>query len=292
MPNVATVRALLLAAICLAATPAHSQDNAASLGKQRAALSPLRWEIREASHPILGPIRFAFLTTPVTTAVGNASVSSNVYVSCEKNRRRIAIELANATKPDDPGGLKPVSMPRLACQRPDAGRIVQEALDARWQTNELGDVLARGLAPFPLRECIAIGVQQEVALPDGWTQKSTRIAFEIPPYARELDAIFATCGEKTAYAPLAPAAPAASKSRAASAPRAASNGAAWKAARTTSNGITWVRAKPSARAPITAKIYPGDLVLVQEAGEHWWHIKPRKGAAFDGYVRHDRVVFE
>lgn len=272
---------------------AHPQDNAASLGQQRAALSPLRWEIREATHPILGPIRFAFLTTPIATAVGNTGVSSNVYVSCEKNRRRIAIELANATKPDDPGGLEPVTMPRLVCQRPDAGRILEEELDARWQTNELGDVLARGLAPFPLRECVAIGVQQEVALPKGWAQKSTRIAFEISPYARELDAIFATCGEQSAYAPTAPPGPAASKPRAAASPKVASNGtASWKPARTTSNGITWVRAKPSAQSPIIAKIYPGDLVFVQDAGNRWWHIKPRKGAAFDGYVRHDRVVFE
>ena len=321
----ATVRTLLLFAPCLAATAALCDDSAA-LGKLRAAGSPLHWEVREANHPILGPIRFAFLTTPVATPVGKASVSSNAYVSCEMNRHRIAIELTNSTAPDDPGGLKPVAMPRLVCNRPSAGRIVQEPVDAHWQTNKLGDVLAPGLAPFPLRECIAIGVQEEVVLPKGWARKRERIEFEITPYARELDSIFATCGEPSAYAPAATtlanaaapaavkgAAPIASSSAAPTtasaatpttasaraptpakpaAPKSAAYADAWKSARTNSNGITWVRSKPAPRAPIIFKLYPGDIVLVKEAGVHWWHIKSPRGSAFDGYVRRDRVVFE
>src|SRR5207244_3761678 len=49
----------------LASIPAHPEDLVVSIGKQRAAASPLQWDIREATHPRLGLIRFAFLKIPI-----------------------------------------------------------------------------------------------------------------------------------------------------------------------------------------------------------------------------------
>ena len=72
--------------------------------------APIEWEIREAHHPALGPIHFAFTRTPLTTRVGISQVSSQVYVSCERATGRIAIELANAQAPGDPRGLPPRSL--------------------------------------------------------------------------------------------------------------------------------------------------------------------------------------
>jgi hypothetical protein len=186
----------------LAILPARSENPVVALGKQRAAVSPLEWSVGDTAHPILGSIRFAVLKDPVATPVGNARVTSRAYVSCERSTRRIAIELAHGTGPDDPGGLKPKSMPRLVCNRLAEGdKLVQEALEAHWDVNELGDALARGFAPFPLRECVTIDVTQEVALPGGWSRPSARVAFAIAPYSKELDSVFVACGENSAYTP-------------------------------------------------------------------------------------------
>src|SRR5438552_12326187 len=191
----ARVVRLALLLCCVAALAARSEDLVVSIGKQRAAASPLQWDIRETTHPRLGLIRFAFLKIPIATLVGNAKVSSNVYISCEKGARKIAIELANATAPDDPGGLQPKTMPRLVCNTlaaPNDARLVQDDVTARWEVSPIGDVLARGFSPFALRECVSIGIVQDVVLPKGWTRASAPIEFEIAPYARELDSIFAT----------------------------------------------------------------------------------------------------
>src|SRR5579859_1760433 len=54
-----TMRALAIvvpAFLLLASTPARPDDRLANAGKQRAAASRLAWEIREAGHPLLGPI--------------------------------------------------------------------------------------------------------------------------------------------------------------------------------------------------------------------------------------------
>ncbi|MGZ5033962.1 MAG: hypothetical protein ACXWAC_12250 [Usitatibacter sp.] len=301
---------MAIAAICLAVLPVHSEYPAASLGKQRAASSRLEWEIGEAGHPTLGNIRFAFIKNPVETPVGKWKVFSRAYVSCQKASRKLAIELTNVPKPDDPGGLYPVTMPRLTCNRlaePGGEKLVQEELLATWEVSEVGDALARGFRAFPLRECVSIGVVQEVLLPYGWGRKSARIEFDITPYNRELDSIFVTCGELSAYAPAAPAtratasAPAApaTASAPATAPAPATRstparetGVPWRTARTTSRGKTNVRAGPTLRSATIAELDPGAVVLVQRTSSEWWRAKPPAGAAFDGYIRQDRLVFK
>lgn len=262
----------LILALSLATIPAHPAEVAA-LGKQRAAGSRLAWEVRDTVHPVLGPIRVAFPKSPIATPVGNANVSSRVYVSCERSSKKMAIELAHATAPDDPGGLQPRTMPRLVCNKPAAAgerRLVQEDLEARWAISDIGDVLARGLRPPALRECVSIGIVQEVVLPRGWAAESALVEFEIAPHGRALDGIFVTCGEVSAYAPAAP----------------------WKAARVTSRGKTNVRARPSVDSAVVAQLAPGATVLVQQAGSDWWRAKPSAGARFEGYIRQDRLVFE
>ena len=96
--------AIVFLSFCFVVLPVHSENPAASLGKQRAASSRLEWEIREAGHPILGNIRFAFLKSPVETPVGNAKVFSRAYLSCQRASRKLAIELTNTSAPsaDDP----------------------------------------------------------------------------------------------------------------------------------------------------------------------------------------------
>ena len=195
---------MVLLPLGLAALPAQAEEMAATLGKQRAASSPVEWEVRESGHPLLGPIRFAVLKKSVETPVGNARVFSRAYLSCQRETRKLAIELANATSADDTRGLKPAATPRLVCSRPIApwdDKLVQEELLANFEVNDLGDALARGFRAFPLRECVSIRVVQEVTLPSGWSQKTAKVEFDIQPYNRELDSIFATCGELSAYGP-------------------------------------------------------------------------------------------
>lgn len=251
-------------AACLAGMPAHPV--------------PMAWQIGEGAHPTLGSIRFASPKTPITTPVGGAAVSSRAYVSCVRSNNRIAIELAHATAPDDPGGLQPKTLPILLCNRRAAGsnRLVQSELPARWAISDIGDVLARGFAPRSLRDCVSIHVAQDVALPKGWARESVRVAFDIDPYSRELDSIFVTCGETSASAPAA-------------APAAA---VAWKAARTIARGRTNVRARPAVDAALVAQLHPGESLLVQPAGGDWWRARPTAGAKFEGYIRSDRLVFK
>jgi hypothetical protein len=295
--------ALVLAAVAAA----RAEDLVETLGKQRAAKSPLGWDIREAGHPVLGPVRFAFLKAPIVTPVGANKVFSNVYLSCETNARKIAIELSNSTAPDDPSGLKPHALPRLVCNdlaAPNDPRLVQDDITAHWEVNSIGDALARGLSPFALRECVSIAIIQDVVLPKGWTRPDAPIEFEITPYTRELDAIFATCGEKTAYAqaPAArsapraapPAPPAGALSQRIETPPGPSTEEPWKQARTTSRGRTNVRAKPTLDSAVVVEIDPGDVILVQRTGTLWWRAKSRPNArkAFEGYIRQDRLVFK
>ena len=283
-----------LIAACLAAAAASAEDVVETLGKQRAAKSPLGWDIREAGHPVLGSIRFAFLKAPVVTVVGGNKVYSNVYVSCETSTRKIAIELANSTAPDDPSGLKPHTLPRLVCNdlaAPNETRLVQDDITAHWEMNAIGDVLARGFSAFALRECVSIAIVQDVVLPKGWAKPDQPIEFEITPYSRELDQVFATCGQPAAYA-AAPAHAAAAAAPASPAKRAADG--AWKEARTTSRGKTNVRAKAGIDSAIVAALDPGDVVLVQRTGSIWWRAKSRPNARqpFEGFIRQDRLVFK
>lgn len=309
-------RDTLLITALLGAWPAAAQDLAATMGRSRAVDSTIEWEIREAGHPALGNIRFAYIKRPVETRVGSQTVYSRAYLSCQKDKKSFAIELANATAPADPNGLKPASEPRLVCQRPVAeGKVVREEILATWQVNDkIGDALARGLRAFPLRECAAITVQQEVVLPGGAPQKTARIEFELLPYDRELDAIFATCGERSAYGPAPPVKTASSPSppKAAAAPapaRAAeptpSKAAArappapappvaqddWREARVVPTGKTNVRAGPSTSAAIVAELHPGSVVQVQRTGTEWYRARSHRGKAFEGYIRQDRLVF-
>jgi hypothetical protein len=281
--------AFLLAAL---AVPAHPEEPAAALGKQRAAGSRLEWGIREGSHPSLGNIRFAYIKRPVETPAGNATVFSRAYFSCQKDRRMFAIELANAAAPADPDALRPASEPRLVCNRPagpdDAG-LLQEDLLATWEISDrIGDMLTRGLRAFPLRECVSIGVVQEVILPPEWGPKTARVEFEILPYDRELDSIFVACGERSAYAP-APVAPAAAAAPAKPNPQASES--PWQAARVVASGKTNVRARPTLQSAIVVELHPGDVVLVQRTQTEWWRAKVRKGA-IEGYIRQDRLVFK
>jgi hypothetical protein len=309
-PAMPTRDALLLAAL-LGAWPAAAQDLAASVGRQRAAISPIEWEIREAGHPALGNIRFAYIKRPVETRVGSHTVYSRAYISCQKDKKSFAIELTNATAPADPGGLKPATDPRLVCQRPVAeGKLVREEILATWQVNDkIGDALTRGLRAFPLRECAAIAVQQEVALPEGWPQKIARIEFELLPYNFEVDAIFATCGEESAYGPATSRpAVAAAPPRVASAPSPPPSKAApapgpappektapaqdgWREARVVPTGKTNVRAGPTLQSAIVAELPPGSVVQVQRTTSEWWRARAHRGKAFEGYIRQDRLVF-
>lgn len=276
--------------IFLASAPAHSEDPVAAAGKQRAAAMHLEWEIGEAGHPILGPIRFAHTKTSIATPVGTANVYSNAYVSCEKSSRTIAIELTNQITPDDPGGLPPARMPRLVCMSPagtSGAKMVQQVLETSWQVNDLGDALARGLRPSALRACASIGIVQDVVMPEGWAPGSLPVQFEISPYARELDSIFATCGEVSAYAPAA-VAPSSASARAAS--RRPAIDRTWKTARTIASGRTNVRARPNLHSAVVAQLNPGAVILVQSTGGAWWRAKSRTGAKFEGYIRGDRLV--
>lgn len=225
----------------------------------------LAWQIGEGAHPTLGSIRFASPKTPITTPVGSATISSRAYVSCERSSGKIAIELAHATAPDDPGGLQPKTLPVLTCHMRAAGkRLSQAELPARWAISEIGDVLARGFLPAALRQCVSIDVVQDVKLPAGWARDSARVRFAIDPYGKELDSIFVTCGAE----------------------------AAWKPARTVSSGRTNVRARPTVKSPLVVRLHPGTPVLVQPAGGDWWRVRPAAGAKSGGYVREDRLVFK
>ncbi|HUP28830.1 MAG TPA: hypothetical protein VM122_01565, partial [Usitatibacter sp.] len=276
---------LAAVAALAAAAPLFAQDRTAALGKQRAAASRLEWETREAGHPTLGNIRFAVLKTPVETQAGNGKVYSRAYLSCQKTSRKLAIELTNTTAPNDPGGLRPATMPRLTCNRAEGDKLVQEGLLANWEVSDIGDALTRGFRPFPLRECVTIGIEQEVELPKGWAPKTVAIAFEIAPYGRELDSVFVSCGEVSAYEASAPSVVASSAPRAAAPPRAPppavatpaapaprpppapavtptqAGDAGWQEARTLANGKTNVRAGPSLDSAIVVALYPGDVVL-------------------------------
>lgn len=272
---------VILAACCLGAVAAQAEDPTVTMGKQRAVDSRLEWEVRDAGHPVLGNIRFAVLKTPYETAVGTARVYTRVYVSCQRPLKKLAIEISNTTAPDDPGGLRPAVMPRLVCSRlaaPGDRKLVQEDLFANWEVNEVGDALTRGYRPFPLRECVSIGIEQDVELPRVWPQKSARVAFEITPYARELDAVFAACGETSAYGPPPPSTVMAAVT------------SAWQSARVLSDGKTNVRAGPNLQSAIVTRLDPGAVILVQKTDGEWWRVKPSQGAAFEGYVRQDRIV--
>jgi hypothetical protein len=150
-----------------------------------------------------------------------------------------------------------------------------------------GVALARGLRPFPLRECVAIRVEQQISLPGG---KSARADFEILPYGRELDSVFAACGERSAYAPAATPSPTATPAQAAKVAPKAEPG--WRRARVIAGGKTNVRAGPDLRSAIVAQVPAGGAVMVQSTNTEWWRAKPTRGPGFAGYIRQDRLAFD
>jgi len=307
---------------CFASLPVQAQDATVALGKEHAAASPLQWEVQEASHPKLGKIRFAYIKNLVETPVGNMKVYSRAYVSCDPSRRKIAIELTNTVSPEDAEGLRPKTMPRLICSRlptpKDTVPVREELLAPRWEVSKIGDVLAHSLTAFPLRECVSIDVVQDVELPKGWSKVSAPVTFEITPYGKELDEIFATCGEVSAYAQpattvaKAPApAPAAPSKQAvkpepvppkvaqvpppappASAPAAAMPDG-WRQARVTTSSRTNVRAGPTIQSSLVVVLDPGMPVLAQKAEGDWWRVRTTSGGkTVEGFVRQDRLVFK
>lgn len=236
-----------------------------------------QWEIREATHPLLGPIRFAFTATPFATPVGISRVSSQVYVSCERDRHRIAIEMANSQGPGDPRGLLPREVPRLVCKRATKQGSVHEELDAPFALSELGDVLMRGFRPEALMACSSIAIVQQVELPKGWAQETARIVFDITPATRELRSVLAECGK-----------PAVAEARPAAIQEAGDAG--WQLARTIAAGRTKVRAAAHDRAQVVAQLPPNANVLVRKGAGDWWRVKPSAGGTLEGYVRRDRVA--
>ena len=305
----------LVVLLCAALLPAHAEEPSAALGKQRAASSKLTWDTKDSIHRALGQLRSAVLRNPFETTAGNAKVYSRVYFSCEKAGKTFSIELTNGTSLSDPTGLKPGSEPRLFCSRPIQPfdeKLVQEELLAHWEVGKNGEYLSWGLRPFPLRECVSIRVIQELALPEGSAQKSAKVEFDLFPYSRELDSIFASCGEESAYAdspkppavavatPPAPAfaparpvpPPTASLKPAAPATAPVAADAGWQRARTPVNGKTNVRAGPTLQSAIVAELHPGSVVMVQKTGTEWWKARPSSGTQFEGYIREDRLVFK
>ena len=302
-------RDLFIAMLCLplaASMPSHCEDPVASIGKQRAAGSATEWDVRDVSHPLMGPIKAAVQRRSVVTAAGSAKVLSLAFVPCQKRTGKIAIELANATEGDARGGLGPVDLPRLVCNSPRPqgnGALAKSDLAASWEISSLGDTLARGLSPAALRKCTTIDVLQNVALPAASTVKSQKIAMELTPYGRELDAIFTACGETTAFAPEEQRAPAVPQvARVEPPPKfeappksdhgARSGDAQWRPARTIAKGRTNIRAADNLNSPVVTQLPPGVKILVQETSAEWWKVKSGGRATFSGYIRRDRVVFE
>lgn len=286
--------ATLLLVLSAAVLPAQGQNPVAAAGKQRAANSLLDWEVREANHPTMGPIRFAFLKSEIVTAVGRVKVFTKPYVSCEKGSGKIAIEVAHGMSPDDARGLQPKTVPRLVCSGPPASgakKLVQEEIPARWSINELGDVLARGLSPSQLRQCASILVDQDVSLPQA--PGTARVEFELTPYNKVMDAIFVMCGEATAWGPgSAPARVAATPATSAAPPPPQRSEGGWRSVRTIAKGNTNVRARPSTDSPVVVQLPPGATVTVQLAEGDWWRARSSGGRNFDGYIRSDRLVLK
>ena len=267
---------LFLAPAALGAPPAD--DLLVAISKQRAAASGIKWEVRDGEHKKLGPIKVALALTARTTDAGRDKIVSSVYVSCEKDSGRIAIELANARAAEPSGGLGPKDPPRLICIGVARGGVeAKTEIPVRWETNELGDELARGLGPAELRRCASINILQNVVLPAGWPRATQDIAIEIAPYGRELDAVFTACGETTAYAAATekPAEPAAAP-------------ASWQRAHTIAKGRTNVRSQGTLASSVVTQLPPNDAILVQQAPGDWWRVRPRNGSAYEGYIRRDR----
>jgi hypothetical protein len=297
-----TVRRLLVLILALPAGLAAQAPAPAPVPN-----SPLLWDVREGRHPRMGPIVVAVPSSSVLTPVGKEKIASLVFFSCERSKGRIAIELANAPESDAKSGLFPKQMPRLFCNpRSSAPRA---ELKATWFVSELGDALARDIAPSQLRRCASVDVEQELALPRGWGRETQRIDIELIPYKKELDSVLSACNEPAPALAAGPAptptpAPVTAPPAPSPAPvakpapppavtpvPAATAVAPWRPARVIASGRTNVRAGPNLSSAVVVQLDPGALVLVQKTANEWWRAKPRSGAGFSGYIREDRLNF-
>lgn len=314
-------RWLALTLAACASIAGAADDPVVALGKQRAAASTARWELRDLRHPQLGSIKVAVWLDASRSDAGRDKIVSSVYLSCARNNGRIAIELVNASVSDPDKGLGPKELPRLTCTGVVGnGSMRKSEIAALWEINEFGDVLARGLDAARLRQCATIDIAQEVALPPGWPKQGQQVAIQIAPYARELDVVFTTCDEPTAYAAAAEAPPArqpvakaqepvrttvepvktpepakapAEPTKAPAEPvKAASAEAPWVPAHAVASGRTNIRASASISSPVVMQIAPGAAILVRNEGGDWWRMKPKSGAGRQGFIRRDRFVVD
>lgn len=295
----------MLSLACGASIPCAGEEPVVAIGKRFAVDSGLQWDMREANHPVLGPIQFAGRKSEVTTAVREHRIFSNAYVSCQRKTGTIALELTNAPSTAPDRGLGPIDLPRLVCNSPgpQGAGVVKTDIAASWEIGALGDALARGLSPAALRNCVSIDVLQNLALPAAWRQESQRVGLQITPYARELDAVFARCGEASAYAIVEEPRPAVPATRAGASPARPAPAATervapaaelpWLAARTTAKGKTNVRAAPNLGSAVVIQLDAGARLEVQKAAADWWKVRPAPGAGnFSGYIREDRVELD
>ena len=72
MPTRDALKLALTIALVAFVPGATAPDQAAAIGKQRAIDSTIEWEVRDAGHPALGNIRFAYIKRPVETKAGSA----------------------------------------------------------------------------------------------------------------------------------------------------------------------------------------------------------------------------
>jgi hypothetical protein len=281
----------------------------------RATESDLHWRVRDGTHPKMGPIKVAISLDAHTIYFGTEKIFSTLYLSCEKKTGRIAIEVTNSRREDVEGGLKLKESPRLNClEVAGPGALPPRTeIAAKWEANDLGDVLARGLPPSELRACPSIEVREKILLPPVFEREFEEVAIQIPNYAPAPDAIFTACGELSAYppegvlaaatpppvaavpppakatAPVVKATPQAAPSPPPPAPVADTG---WKRAHTVSKGRSNIRKAPDINSPVVAQLPPGVRILVQSSDDDWWHVKSPSGATYDGYIRHDRFTLD
>ena len=249
------------------------------------------WDVREVEPPVLGAIKVAVPQAGITTAINGARIVTAAFVSCEKASGTIAIELANSIESDTQGGLPPAEMPRMVCNGRASGAPARTMIRAKWTTNELGDVMARGLNAAELRRCGAIDIEENVTLPPGVALVSQRIALRLLPATTDMATVLA-CSEapKLAEAPGVVAPPEAKPPKVL--PAAAIVDTPWKPARTVAGSRTNVRATPRIDGRLVKQLESGTRVLAQKAEGDWWRVKPAKGAGFTGYIREDRLAFK
>lgn len=197
----ATCLIFLIAFSARGATPADSL--VVAQGMYRAVDSDLHWRVRDGNHPKMGPIKVAISLDAHTSYFGTEKIVSTIYLSCEKKAGTIAVELTNARSDDLAGGLKLKEIPRLTCLGVAGPGALppRSEIAAKWEANELGDVIARGLSPSELRACPSIEVREKILLPPALEREFEEVAVQVPTYAPGPDAVFTACGETSAYPP-------------------------------------------------------------------------------------------